>query len=43
MCRFLNMVGLALILTTCSACTTVTKIYERDGQEALLIECGAAS
>lgn len=24
------------------ACTTSSKIYERDGREALLIECGAA-
>ncbi len=43
MCRFLNIVGLVLILATSSACTNASKIYERDGQEALLIECGAAS
>lgn len=25
-----------------SGCTTANKIYEKDGMEALLIECGAA-
>jgi len=26
-----------------AGCTTVNKIYEKDGMEALLIECGAAT
>ena len=25
-----------------SGCTTVNRIYEKDGKEALLVECGAA-
>jgi hypothetical protein len=30
------------ILATGSGCTTSSKIYDQTGQEALLIECGAA-
>jgi hypothetical protein len=33
--------GIVLIVTL-TGCTTVSKIHERDGREALLIECGAA-
>ena len=38
----LNRFALALVLITVSGCTTASKIYGQDGQELLLIECGAA-
>jgi hypothetical protein len=31
-----------LMLAAISGCTTSSKIYDQTGQEALLIECGAA-
>lgn len=40
------MIRLSIVVLLASsgltACTTSSKIYERDGREALLIECGAA-
>jgi hypothetical protein len=41
MYRFISIAGLLLIVAINNACTTASKIYEHDGQEALLIECGA--
>jgi hypothetical protein len=33
---------IASVLPTTFGCTTTSKIYDQAGQEALLIECGAA-
>ena len=40
--RFAGMVVVLMISMAVSSCTTASRIYERNGREALLIECGAA-
>lgn len=40
--RFLGIGVVLLVSMVVTGCTTVSRIYERDGREALLIECGAA-
>lgn len=42
MFRFACMIIIVLIVFAVSSCTTTSKIYEKDGCEALLVECGAA-
>ena len=42
MTRFISIFVVALISLAFISCTTVSKIHERDGREAFLIECGAA-
>lgn len=42
MSRIVSIVVVVLISLAFISCTTVSKIHERDGREALLIECGAA-
>lgn len=38
----MKLIATTIVLTFLAGCTTSNTIYEQDGKEALLIECGAA-